>query len=236
MSLYRLNIYDQNAQPRTDIPDSELDKLDKRVQLPRFLEVMKTWPDSVDADAALIVAEKEKRAAIADLARRQALHQQIVPARTFYDEWKRTVAKQPEPEQDQEITRRLEKSAKGIEAARLRVEQAEPEITVAKHRRNEKRLAFGAALRAWAEVDGSPKSVGDLVKERAMTETKQKLANIANGLPPDYAEQLQSSVGPSHLDRVKANGGAGHRGDCNYGHNRNAMRGAQLQRQLPSER
>ena len=75
-------------------------------------------------------------------------------------------------------------------------------------------------------MDGSPKNVGHLIKQRSATETKIKLDNIAKGMPADFAVGMASSVGPSFLDQFRAGQGKGHSADRGY--NLNKMRGAQL--------
>jgi len=222
--MFHLNIFNSVGLPRTDIPDAEIAKLDKAGQLPAFMGIMKAYPDTLDSDAAYVVAEKAKRKAISDLKRLMYAHEKITPPRTFYDEWKKTVAKIPEPAPDPEVTKKVAASLKTIEKANAHLEQCELDLREARKVREEKRKAFALALMAWSRVDGKPKSVGDLIKARSATERKIAMENIAAGLPPDHAV----AVGPSHLDRFRAGQGkvAGH--SANFGYHRNALRGANV--------
>jgi hypothetical protein len=231
--MYNLNIYAADATIRTDIPDTEIAKLSKNQQTAYF-DVMSSLSDTTEADAAVIAKEKARRAAISNLKRLMDGHEKIAPARTFYDEWKRTVAKIPEPEPDPDTVKKVAASLKTIEKANEHYEQCTLDEVAAKQVRAEKRQAFATAIIAWSRLDGLPKTVGDLIKARSETERKIAMDNIANGLPPDYAVAQASTVGGSHLDRFKAGQGKG--GSVNVGYNPNRMRGAQLRMKPPSER
>jgi hypothetical protein len=231
MTMYHLNIFGKMGLPRLDIPESEIAKLSKE-QSAAFFSVISTYSDTNEADNSAIASEKAKRAAISDLKRRMVAHETIIPPRTFYDEWKRTVAKMPEPEISADTKKKLAASLKGIERAHAYLAECESAEVVAKQVRKEKRQAFAVALMAWARVDGSPKTTADLVRARAKTEAAQQLANIAAGLDPNHAAHLQATVGDSHLDRFKAGQGGGH--SVNQGYGRNKMRGATVK--VPSER
>ena len=234
--MFHLNIFNNVGLPRTDIPDTAIAKLDKAAQLPAFMQVMTAYPDTLDADAAFIVAEKAKRAAISNLKRLMDAHEKIAPKRTFYDEWKKTVAKIPEPAPDPEIAKRVAASLKTIDKANAALEQSELDLREARKAREDKRKAFALAIMAWSRVDGKPHSVGDLIKARSATERKIAMDNIAAGLPPDHAVAEASTIGNSHWDRFRAGQGkvAGH--SANLGYHRNALRGANISPKLPSDR
>jgi hypothetical protein len=230
--MYALNIYSNTGLPRTDIPEGEIAKLSKEQQA-AFFAVMTSFSDTTEAEAAFIEREKAKRRAMSDLKKKMEAHEKITPARTFYDEWKRSVAKMPEPAPDPEIAKKLAASLKSIEKAHAHLEQCERDEVTAKQVRKEKRQAFATALMIWSRLDGSPKSTADLVRARSETERRIAMDNVAAGFPPDYAVAQASTVGDSHLDRVRS--GAGKGGSVNRGWNMNRMRGATLAPKVPSE-
>jgi hypothetical protein len=228
--MYALNIFDTKGLPSMEIPDSEIAKLDAE-QKAAFFQLMASYSETVEADAETIECEKAQRRAVTDLKRKMEAHEKLMPKHTFFDEWKRTIAKQPPAKPDPDLTKKLKASMANVDKAHEHLAGCERAIVVSKQVRQTKRKTFGLALIAWSKVDGTPKSTADLVKARAKTEQTQQLANIAAGLPPEYAEARQSTVGDSHLDRFKSGGGRGH--SANFGYHRNKLRGAQLR--VPSE-
>jgi hypothetical protein len=230
--MYALNIYAADATIRKDIPEAEIAKLSKE-QSDAFFAVMTSYSDTTEADAALIECEKATRRAITDLKRKMDLHEKIVPARTFYDEWKRTIAKLPEPEPDPEITKKLAASIKSVEKTNGLIETCQRNEELGRQARIAKRQAFANALKIWSGLDGTPRTTADLIRARVETERKIAMENIAAGLPADYAVARTSTVGNSHLDRVRA--GAAKGGSADRGYNMNRMRGAQLQQPKAQE-
>jgi hypothetical protein len=140
----------------------------------------------------------------------------------------------PRPEPDPAVMKKIASATKVIAAARTHLDTCIAAVNPARQARAQKRAIFADRLREWSKVDGSPKSVGDLIKERSRVEAEQKMANVAAGLDPNYVEHMASAVGNSHLDRFKAGQGKG--GSANFGYNRNSLRGAQLPTKPPSER
>ncbi|SDI55249.1 MULTISPECIES: hypothetical protein [Bradyrhizobium] len=224
------SIFDAQGLPRRDLDEKSIAKLSKPQQKALFA-VQSTYLASDEAEVEFIATEKATRSAAQDLKKRMAEYEAVVPRRTFYDEWKVTVAKQPERTISSEKQAQIEAALQAVDHANVALEQRRAAEFPAKQRRKEARQAFANALRDWSLVDGRPKSVSDLVKENAKRESDRKLALIAAGLPPDH-DAVQSSVGDSHLDRVKASGGRGH--SANFGYNRNSMRGATVK--PPSQR
>jgi hypothetical protein len=226
--MFTDSIFDTHGLPRRDVSESEIALMSKPQQN-AFFVLAETYVASEDGERDFIDAQKTKRRTASALKKLMDDHEKIIPARTFYDEWKKVVAHLPEPEPDPAIADRIAASLKAVEAAYKCLAQCEIAETKAMQVRKEKRQAFVKALKEWSAVDGRPKSVGDLLKARAEIEAQQKLANIAAGLPPDYVEQRQSTVGPSHLDHFKANTGGKdqvHANSANHGYHRNSMRGA----------
>jgi hypothetical protein len=129
--MHALNIYAADATIRKDIPEAEIAKLSKE-QSDAFFAVMSSYSDTTEADAALIECEKATRRAISDLKRKMELHEKIVPARAFYDEWKRTVANLPEPEIDPEITKKLAASMKSLDKANALIPECQRDEELAK--------------------------------------------------------------------------------------------------------
>jgi hypothetical protein len=223
MTMAAINIFDKQAGVRKDISDSEIVKLTPEQQA-AYVALVAALMDTEEADAALIASEKATRAAVTALKKKMEEYEALVPKRTFFDEWKRTVAKMPEPEPDPEATKKIKAKLKEVEKANAALEQCRAAEFPVRKLRAEKRQAFADALKHWSAVDGTPKTVGDLVKENAKREGERKLAALRGELDEDT--RPASTVGPSHLDRVKAGGGRGH--SANYGYNRNSLRSAQL--------
>lgn len=231
MTNYPFNIFDQFGGVSNNLSEAEIAKCSPDQQAVLF-PLLEAWADTQAEDQRCNEVEANRRKAQTTLDRAEKVLQFVTPVWTAHMEWERTIKKMPTPEPDPAVVKKVKAAQKARDGAEEYLAACIAEIRPAQALRDQKRKAFTERLREWTAIDGRAKDVGDLVRERVKTETKQKLANIANGLPPDYAMEAQSSVGPSHLDRVKASGGAGHRGNINVGHNRNAMRGAQL----PSER
>jgi hypothetical protein len=222
---YRLNIFDQFGNPSKTLDQREIQKCSE-AQLAVLFPTLDAWTETQTADAACAQAEADKRKADTALGKAEKALEDVTPKWTAHMEWQRTVAKMQMPEQDPAITKKIASATKARDAAQGHLANCIAAIFPAKQLRDEKRAIFADRLREWSKVDGSPKSVGDLIKERVRVENDQKLANIAAGLPVDYTVAAVSSVGDSHLDRFKAGGGVGHRGSINQGYNRSAMRGA----------
>jgi hypothetical protein len=231
--MYNLNIYGPTGLPRADIDENEIAKLSQEQQTAYF-NVISSFTETTEADAAFVECEKAKRRAITDLKKKMDAHENSAPKRSFYDEWKKVVAKIPEPAPDPEVAKKVAASLRAVEKANDHLEACELAEKAARTVRNEKRQVFALAVMAWSRVDGCPKSTADLIRARSETERKIALENIANGLPPDFAVAQASTVGDSHIDRFKAGQGKGH--SANFGYNRNAMRGAIVgQPKVPSE-
>src|SRR5258707_619113 len=135
--MYVLNIYRNTGLPRTDIPDDIIAKLSPE-QYVAFFAVMSSFTDTTEMDAAFITAEKKKRAAITNLKKLMDAHEKITPPRSFYDEWKRTVAKIPDPEPDPEIAKKVAASLKTIDKANTHMDQCDLDLRDARKVRDEK--------------------------------------------------------------------------------------------------
>jgi hypothetical protein len=226
-TLHPLNIFDSYGLPSKDLSEAEIAKLNPE-QTAILFPLLDTFAASQAADLAYDKAESDRRKAITARDRAEKALEAATPQWTAHDEWLATVKRMPLPEPDPLVVKKKASATKAHDGAQQYLDACVAGIFPAKKLRDEKRAEFADWLRKWAAVSGTPRSVGDLVKERVRVETEIKLQNLANGLPADYVEQSASTVGPSHLDRSKAGGGAGHRGNINVGHNRNALRGAQL--------
>jgi hypothetical protein len=181
--MFTESIFDAQGIPRRDVSDKEIALMSKHQQS-AFFAVAETFIKSEDGERDFIEAQKTTRRAHTVLKKLMEDHEKIVPARTFYEEWKRTVAHIPEPEPDPAIAKKVAASLKAMEAAHAHLAQCETAETKAMHARKEKRQAFVFALKEWSAVDGRPKSVGDLIKARAIVEAGEKLARVAEGLSP----------------------------------------------------
>jgi hypothetical protein len=230
--MHRLNIFDQLGNVRADLDEKEIAKLSDE-QKPALFAVLSAFADTNAADAACIEVEKAVRKGETALGKARQAYEAALPKWTFHDEWKVTVAKLPRPEPDPAVMKRVKAALKAVTAAEEHLEACRVALIPAKALRQEKRKAFTVALNIWATMDGQPKNVGDLIKERSRVERKIAMDNIGAGLPPGYAVDQASTVGDSHLDRFKAGGGRGHSAD--HGYHQNKMRGATLRPKLPSE-
>jgi len=235
MTNYPLNIFDQFGNVSNNLSEAEIAKCSPEQQAVLF-PLLAAWTDTQEEDKRCLDVEANSRKAQTALDRAEKVLQDVTPKWTAHMEWQRTIARLPQPEPDPAVVKKVAAATKVRDAAKEYLGQCTSEVLPAQALRDQKRRAFTDLLREWAAKDGRPKTTADLVKERSANETKIKLENLKNGLPADYAEHAASTVGPSHLDRSKASGGAGHRGSIDYGHGRNAMRGAQLQPKVPSER
>jgi hypothetical protein len=229
--MYALNIFGVDALPRTDIPETEIAKLSPE-QSAAFFALMTSYAATVEADIATREREKAKGRAETALKKQMAAYEAMAPKRTFFDEWKKTVAGIVEPPIDPDLKKKMKASMIRVDEAHAHLAECEKDINVSKKDRQAKRKVFTNALVEWSKLDGTPKNVGDLVRARHKTESEQQLANIAAGMPADYAAAQQSTVGPSHLDRFKSGQGKGH--SVNQGYLQNKMRGATVK--VPSER
>jgi hypothetical protein len=232
MDNYRLNVFDQYGGIRNDLDENEIAKCNL-VQKDALMALLTAWADTQAEDTACLEVDKAARKAETALDKARKAYEVAQPVRTFHDEWKRTVAKipEPEPEPDPEVTKKIAAALKNVEKAEKHLAACHAAECPAKQLRKQKRAAFTEKLFIWATMDGAPKSVGNLIKERSKREAEIKMANIAKGLPHDYAVAQASTVGDSHLDRFKAGQGKGHSADQGYG--RNAMRGATIK--LPTQ-
>jgi hypothetical protein len=230
MSLYRLNIFDQFGNLSKNLGEAEIGKCSLEQQAILF-PLLEAWTETQAADEYCVQVEADKRKAETALAKAERVLETITPKWTAHQEWQVTVAKMPRPEPDPTVTKKINSATKVVVAARTHLDTCIAAVNPAKQARDEKRAIFADLLRKWSQVDGSAKSVGELIKERARVEAEQKMANVAKGLPPDYVEHMASTVGNSHLDRFKAGQGKG--GSANFGYSRNSMRGATIK--LPSQ-
>lgn len=230
---YPLSIFDQFGNVSNSLEEEEIAKCTPE-QTAVLFPLLAAWADTQEEDRRCLDVEANRRKAQTALDRAEKVLQSVTPVRTFHQEWLVTVAGQPEPEVDAAVVKKVKAATKVRDAAQEYLAQCISEVLPAQKVRDEKRRAFTDLLRAWSRVDGRAHNVGDLVKQRAATETRQKLENLKNGMPVDYVEHAASSVGPSHLDRFRSGQGKG--GSANYGYNRNALRGAVIPLKLPSVR
>jgi hypothetical protein len=211
-----------------DIKEGELAELSE-VQREALMALLKASIETEQADAAFIEAQKAIRAAANKHTRMIAEYAEVAPARTFRDEWRATVAKLPPLRVDPKLLKAAAATTKKVEEANAALQAAVAAEVPVKKARDAARIAFGYALSTWTSVDPRPRTTADLVRENSRREIEHKMALVAQGLSPDYIEGSQSTVGPAHIDRVKA-GGRGR--TANFGYNRNALRGAKI----PSQR
>jgi hypothetical protein len=233
MTNYPLNIFDQYGNVSNNLSEAEIAKCSPAQQAVLF-PLLAAWSDTQEEDKRCNEVEANKRKAQTALDRAQKVLQAVTPVRTFHQEWLVTVAKQPEPEPDPAVVKKVKAAQKVVDAAEGYLAECISAVLPAQAVRDQKRRVFTDLLREWSKNDGRPKTTADLVKERSATERKIAMDNIAAGLPPDHAVAQASSVGDSHLDRFKAGSGKG--GSANFGYNQNRMRGAQLPQKLPSQR
>jgi len=231
---YRLNIFDAIGSVSKNIDEQEILKCNPE-QLAVLFPLLDAYADSQAEDEACNAVEADKRKAETALGRAEKALAAVTPVWTAHDEWKKTVARLPVPEPDPIVVAKVASATKAVEATQAHLDACIAATFPAKARRDQKRAALTDLMRQWSKIDGAPKSVGDLIKERAAVEAAQKMANIAGGMPVDYVEHVASTVGNSHLDRFKAGQARG--GSANFGYHRNSLRGAQLPMQkLPSQR
>jgi hypothetical protein len=226
-TLYRLNIFDQFGNPSKNLNEAEIGKCSSEQQAILF-PLLEAWTATQTADEYCAQVEADKRKAETALNKAEKVLETVTPRWTAHQEWQVTVAKMPRPEPDPSVTKKINSATKVIIAARTHLDMCVSAMDPAKQARDERHAIFAGLLRKWSKVDGSPKSVGELIKERARVEADQKMANVAKGLPLELDKQMTSKVGNSHLDRFKAGQGKG--GSANFGYCKNLMRGAAVKR------
>jgi hypothetical protein len=231
MTNYPLNIFDAYGHVSNSLSEAEIARCSPEQQAILF-PLLAAWSDTQEEDIRCNEVEANRRKAVTALDRAEKVLLSVTPLHTFHDEWLRTVSKQPVPEPDPAVTKKIKSAQKVRDAAQEFLAECIAAVLPAQALRDQRRRDFTTLLRTWAANDGRPKNVGDLVHDRIATETAQKLANIAAGMDPNYAAHSASTVGPSHLDRMRSGMGKG--GSADYGHNPNKMRGAQLK--VQSER
>jgi hypothetical protein len=223
MTDYPLCIFDAYGRVSNTLSETEIAKCSPEQQAILF-PLLAAWSDTQDEDVRCLEVEANRRKAQTALDRAERVLISVTPVWGAHDEWLRTVKRMPMPAPDPAVTKKVNAAQKLKDAAEEYLGQCISEVRPAQAVRDAKRRAFATLLKTWA--GSQPKTVGDLVKERIATETAQKMANIAAGLDPNYVEHAASTVGPSHLDHLRA--GMGRGGSADYGHNLNKMRGAQL--------
>lgn len=227
MTIYPLNIFDALGRVSNNLSESEIAKCSPEQQAILF-PLLSAWTETQEEDVRCLEAEANKRKAQTASDRAEKVLISVTPVWSQYDEWKRTVARIPVPEPDPTILKKVAAARRVVNAAAEYLAQCISEILPAQAVRDQKRRVFANLLREWSRNDGRPKDVGDLIKERVKTETAQKMANIKAGLDPNYIEHAASTVGPSHLDRMRSGMGMG--GSADYGHNPNRNRGGTVAR------
>ena len=233
MTNFPLNIFDAYGHVSNSLSESEIAKCSPAQQAILF-PLLAAWSDTQEEDKRCQDVEANRRKAQTALDRAEKVLQDVTPQWSAHDEWKRTVARLPQAEPDPAVVKKVKAATKVRDAAGEYLGQCIAEVLPAQAVRDQKRRAFADLLRAWSKNDGRPKTTADLVKERSAVERKIAMDNIAAGLPADYAVAQTSTVGDSHLDRMRSGMGKG--GSANFGHNPNRLRGAQLPQKLLSER
>jgi hypothetical protein len=232
------SIFTSMGTVRTDLDKKDIAALSK-VQRDILMVVLDTSVKSAEAEATASATEKAWRVAMREHDDRMKDHARIVPKWTAHDEWRRTVARLPTPPTPPELQAKIDAAVQAVEDAHALIGQRNAENITAKKARDEARKNFGNAVREWSKVDERPRTVGDLVKERAKAEQKAALQNIADGYGPEGAVSAAHNPGPNHIDHFMSGSGGRdqvHAHSVNRGYNRNKMRGAQLAPKLPSER
>jgi len=235
-----LNVFDAYGFIRSDLTDAELSSVIPSERKVLF-SLLEAHNEVKATEEATVTGEADKRKAMTALDRAKAAYELAKPKWTAHDEWRRTVARLPQEPPDPAVEKKAASALKVVVAAEQHLAACVAAITPALTKRQEARAIYAKRLIEWSKLDTRPKNVGDLIKERSRVETAQKLKNIAEGLPADYVADSVSTVGPSHLDRVRS--GAGKGGSINHGYSTNKMRGANVAdiaamqaRRVPSER
>lgn len=157
---------------------------------------------------------------------RARAYSKIIPAPTFYDCWRRDVAKLPVAPTPPALLKKAAEAAKVAEEAQVVLEQRRRDENAAKRQREDKRNAFTAALAGWSKVDERPRSTADLVRLNSAAEIKRKMAIINGEIEPDAVEPPPQYLWPIQIAM------AGHRGHANADYRRKVR----PLTKLPSER
>jgi hypothetical protein len=231
--LYPMNIYDATGKVKRDLDPKEIGKCSKAQQVVLF-EVLKSLPIVEKSEADAYEAVKATRRATTALDRSRKAYEDAMPKVTFHDTWLTDVAKQPPKPVSDATKKAIADALVGVEKAEKHLGECQRTEHTTRQDERARRAEFAKHSIAFSAIDGIPKSVGDLIKQRGAVERGIALKNIADGYPSDYSVAQASTVGPSHLDQFKSGQGKGH--SANRGYGRNSMRGATLAPKAPSER
>jgi hypothetical protein len=229
---YAINIFDQFGGISENLDEKEIAKCSEEQKAVLF-KLLDAWANTKAADKFHTDAVSAKNKAETALARAEKVLIAVTPVYTAHMAWQRSVGI-PVAEPDAALIKKIKAAEKARDGAQEVLALAITEVYPTQVARDEHRKNFVELLRDWQKVEGRPRSVADLVKERSRVETKQKLALIEQGLDPETSNAIVSNPGPSHLDRFRAGQGRG--SSVNVGYHRNALRGYAPTPKLPSER